>query len=81
EVEELLWPRTRDRQQPWITELGWTMVPAGSNEQTLHADILSWEDEPLCPRKEGLGRFHHFLWKPSRQECCTTKVVHAAFTD
>lgn len=81
EVEELLWPRPRDRLQPWITELGWTMVPEGSNEQTLHADILSWEEEPSRPRKDGLGRFHHFLWKPSRRECCTTKIVHTAFTE
>ena len=24
-----MWPRLKDRREPWITELGWTLVPPG----------------------------------------------------
>ncbi|CAJ1336818.1 unnamed protein product [Effrenium voratum] len=78
-LEELVWPRLKDRREPWITELGWTLVPPGSDPQTLHVDILASEEEPPRPRRS-VGRFHHLLWKCDGGPC-TTKVVCTGFTE
>lgn len=78
DVARILWPYQPDRRKPWITEVGWTMVPPLSNAQAMHADIVSWKSSD--PRKEFMGRFHHFIWKPDRTTNCTTGVVTSAFT-
>lgn len=77
----LLWPDEEDRIKPYITEVGWTMVPPDSDAQAMHADITSYDEEITDPRKEGHGRFHHFIWKPDRTSNCTTGVVSNAFTN
>mmetsp|Transcript_89187 Transcript_89187/g.158059 ORF Transcript_89187/g.158059 Transcript_89187/m.158059 type:complete len:698 (-) Transcript_89187:66-2159(-) len=81
EMLELLWPEENDRLQPRITELGWTVIPPGSDMQTLHADILSYDEDDKFPRRTSLGRFHHFLWKPDGKSLCTTQVVPGGFTE
>ena len=66
ELERLLWPDPTDAEAPWITELGWTIVPPGSDPQDMHADIVaSRPDEPgvSTARQRGRGRFHHVAWK------------------
>lgn len=40
-LARILWPCDNDQMQPHVTELGWTVVPAGSDPQQLHADISS----------------------------------------
>lgn len=77
----ILWPNRKDRERPWITEVGWTMVPPSSDAQAMHADILADAEEVPDLRSEGQGRFHHFIWKPDRITNCTTGVVTSAFTN
>ena len=88
DLQQLLWPEATDGSRPWITELGWTLVPGGSHPQCLHADIVreSFFDEH--PRETGRGRFHHIAWKSSSTAVatagtphCTTEVVAGAFTN
>merc|ERR1719201_953969 len=79
ELQALLWPMTSDQNRPWLTELGWTAVPENSFPQVMHADIC-YADGPN-PRKPGRGRYHHFAWKTSPGENCTTNVVPGAFTE
>ncbi|CAE8673485.1 unnamed protein product, partial [Polarella glacialis] len=74
-------PESKDGRRPVITEIGWTVTPPGSSAQTVHADILCWQSKDAHPRKQGLGRFHHILWKPDRKSLCTTKIVPKAFTE
>jgi len=38
-------------------------------------------DDVSDPRRDGVGRFHHFIWKPDRATSCTTQVVTSAFTN
>ena len=82
DLQQLLWPEATDGSRPWITELGWTLVPGGSHPRCLHADIVreSFFDEH--PRETGRGRFHHIAWKSSSTAVatagtphCTTEVV------
>ena len=61
ELQEVLWPRAPDRTRPWLTEMGWTVVPEGSPPQVMHADICS--KSGWYPRKQGIGRYQHFVWK------------------
>eukprot|EP00929_Paragymnodinium_shiwhaense_P027312 TRINITY_DN16057_c0_g1_i1.p1 TRINITY_DN16057_c0_g1~~TRINITY_DN16057_c0_g1_i1.p1 ORF type:complete len:448 (-),score=58.01 TRINITY_DN16057_c0_g1_i1:143-1486(-) len=79
ELQELMWPDAEDRRQPWLTELGWTIVPAGSDPQIMHADICY--TEAPHPRQPGRGRYHHMAWKLNREEFCTTNIVPGAFTE
>lgn len=79
ELQELLWPCAQDRMRPWLTELGWTIVPEGSKPQVIHADIC-YSDAPQ-PRQHGHGRYHHFGWKLNPSENCTTHVVPGGFTE
>jgi len=79
ELQELLWPDMRDRCRPWLTELGWTLVPESSDPQVVHADICSASGEH--PRRPGRGRFHHFAWKLRPGESCTTHVIPGSFTE
>jgi hypothetical protein len=82
EFASLLWPKEEDRHKPWLTELGWTMVPPDSDAQAMHADITSGGKKKINdPRDASLGRFLHIIWKPDRQTNCTTGVVTSAFTD
>ena len=34
-------PNPNPNQAPWVTELGWTIVPPCSDPQQLHADIVA----------------------------------------
>eukprot|EP00929_Paragymnodinium_shiwhaense_P005737 TRINITY_DN10803_c0_g1_i1.p1 TRINITY_DN10803_c0_g1~~TRINITY_DN10803_c0_g1_i1.p1 ORF type:complete len:816 (-),score=122.60 TRINITY_DN10803_c0_g1_i1:50-2497(-) len=79
ELQDLMWPRKEDRRRPWLTELGWTICPAGSDPQIMHADICC----PNAPqaRQPGIGRYHHMAWKLDSSEFCTTNIVPGAFTE
>lgn len=83
ELQRLLWPDASEGAQPWITELGWTLVPGGSDAQTLHADIVS--RGPVRDLRSSLvhGRYHHVVWKapssPTRH--VTTEVAARFFTN
>jgi len=77
----ILWPDMQDRRNPWITEVGWTMVPPSSDAQAMHADIKADDSDIKDPREEFQGRFHHFIWKPDRVTNCSTGVVTGAFTN
>jgi len=79
ELQSLLWPNADDQNRPWLTELGWTIVPEDSHPQVMHADICA-PDAPN-PRKPGQGRYHHFAWKLEEEQLCTTNVVPGAFTE
>ena len=74
ELCALMWPAADDGAEPWITELGWTLVPAGSEPQAMHADIVAEYDDQYL-RKRGKGRFHHIAWKPCGKRPATTNVV------
>ena len=65
-TEALLWPEPHDRVAPWLTELGWTLVPPHSDPQCIHADIVSSPDTPDGHPRQGRGRFHHIAWKATR---------------
>lgn len=78
-LQALLWPCKEDRRRPWLTELGWTVVPENSNPQVMHADICS--SEAAHARKPGRGRYHHFVWKLDPKDVCTTNIVPGAFTE
>ena len=80
----MLWPALKDREAPWITELGWTVVPPNSDPQQLHADIVAEEEPDDAPRSESAGRFQHVAWKPAvkgKRGCCSTQVVPGAFSN
>eukprot|EP00937_MAST-01D_sp_MAST-1D-sp2_P001332 g1332.t1 len=49
-----------------VTEIGWTLMPVGSDPQHLHADIVAAYDDRRSPPRAALrhGRFHHVAWKP-----------------
>eukprot|EP00928_Gymnodinium_smaydae_P088827 TRINITY_DN72876_c0_g1_i1.p1 TRINITY_DN72876_c0_g1~~TRINITY_DN72876_c0_g1_i1.p1 ORF type:complete len:807 (-),score=161.93 TRINITY_DN72876_c0_g1_i1:78-2498(-) len=79
QLQAILWPCEEDRQQPWLTEIGWTIVPENSDPQVMHADIC-YPDGPN-PRRPGRGRYHHFVWKLDPVQNCTTNVVPGAFTE
>ena len=84
DLESLLWPESSDAKLPWITELGFTLVPGGSDPQILHADIVSHgfcvgnHRNALCH-----GRYHHLAWKTasSAAKCTTTEVAAGYFTN
>jgi len=78
-LQELLWPCDEDRNAPWLTELGWTLVPENSDPQEMHADIC--DSSAPNPRGAGRGRYHHFVWKVDPTEQCTTNIVPGAFTE
>ena len=85
-LARLLWPMRSDGEAPWITELGWTIVPPHSPPQDVHADIVATVAErEAFPRAPGRGRFHHMAWKrataaPQQSSCvCTTRIVAGAF--
>jgi len=80
-LQDLLWPSAEDRSRPWLTEVGWTIVPQCSDPQVVHADICSYEDPTPHPRPFGQGRFLHIVWKLDPSERCTTNVVPGGFTE
>jgi len=56
--------------------LGWTLAPAGSDPQALHADIWGIGKHARTDKT----RWPHVLWKRDAKQCCTTQVVPGAFT-
>jgi len=80
DLEAVIWPRQQDKLRPWITEAGWTMVPAGSDPQVLHADICGWGDPVPDVRERSFGRYHHLAWKQDGRSC-TTNVVKGGFSE
>lgn len=79
ELQELLWPAKRDKCQPWLTEAGWTIVPQDSDPQVMHCDLCSYEE--VQRRKNGRGRYQHFVWKMDPSAVCTTNIVPGRFTE
>ena len=78
---DILWPESTDGESPWVTELGWTVVPPHSAPQVWHADIVRCASEPPgWTRAQGRGRFHHVAFKPGRQIPCTTEGVRGSFS-
>jgi hypothetical protein len=57
--------------------LGWTLAPAGSDPQALHADIWGLNQHDRSDR----CRWPHILWKRRRSDLCTTQIVLGAFTN
>eukprot|EP00929_Paragymnodinium_shiwhaense_P005738 TRINITY_DN10803_c0_g2_i1.p1 TRINITY_DN10803_c0_g2~~TRINITY_DN10803_c0_g2_i1.p1 ORF type:complete len:519 (-),score=75.29 TRINITY_DN10803_c0_g2_i1:280-1836(-) len=58
--------------------LGWTLAPADSDPQSLHADLFG---TGLHKRRNDRTRFPHILWKRDASQLCTTQIVPGAFTD
>lgn len=79
ELRVVVWPRVEDRIQPWLTEIGWTIVPEDSASQVMHADICC--SEASNPRTPGQARYLHFAWKTEEGQVCTTNIVPGAFTE
>merc|ERR1719215_182235 len=78
-AQDILWPLAEDRRRPWLTEVGWTLVPENSEPQVMHADIC--HDSSEGAREPGHGRYHHFAWKMDAGKMCSTNVVSGAFTE
>jgi len=79
ELQDLIWPDMEDRQKPWLTEIGWTIVPENSDPQVMHADICSPGGDNA--RRPGRGRYHHFAWKTKPEDRCTTNIVPGGFSE
>ncbi|CAJ1433092.1 unnamed protein product, partial [Effrenium voratum] len=58
-LEELVWPRLKDRREPWITELGWTLVPPGCGSAMVALAPPRW-----CAQASPRGR-----WKTGTMRC------------
>ena len=76
---DVLWPNETDGGKPWLTELGWTVVPPHSSPQQWHADIVRCEPEPPGWIRSAHGRFHHIAFKADRTTAPTTEGVRGAF--
>ena len=80
EIQQLLWPEATEGARPWITELGWTLVPSDSDAQMLHADIVSVGRVRHLRNQLVHGRYHHITWKaPSSQSRLSTTEFAAGF--
>lgn len=75
-LRKTLWPHHDDNTGlARARGLGWTLAPAGSDPQGLHADLWGWK-----PKLDRV-RFPHILWKRDRQERCTTQIVPRGFSN
>lgn len=79
ELHEVICGHPSDRNDPLRARgLGWTLAPAGSDPQALHADIWG---VGAHQRKGDRTRWPHILWKRDASECCTTQIVSGGFTE
>ena len=83
DLQRLLWPDGSDATRPWITELGFTLVPGGSDPQMLHADIVS---HGFCAgsHRTSCGWADTITsWKAASAtaRCTTTEIAAGYFTN
>jgi len=72
----VMWPENPS-QDVRIRGVGWTLSPASSAPQGLHADIWG---TGMYEYKGSKVRFPHILWKADNKSLCTTEVVAGGFS-
>ena len=82
-LASLVWSVPGDMAAPWVTEIGWTIVPPHSDPQELHADIVNESGWCSNERTAGRSRYTHLVWKCAGEEPreCTTQLVKGLFSN